>query len=208
MMSNGFNRKDIDQLLADCKRRCCICQRFCGVKIETDHIIPKSDGGDDSIENLIPVCFECHAEIHSYNPKHPRGRKFTPEELKLHKKKWLEICEKKPEIFLTAIRDTDVGPLQSLIDELEFNLMALDSENIFRTPSCMLMEEQFQRATRLGAISLIDDNLKKLIQYAYIKIKSINQCILGYNDPKTEIPEAKKSIKAAINKLFEFLSGD
>jgi hypothetical protein len=32
------------------------------------------------------VCFECHPEIHSYNDKHPRGRKFLPEELQLHKK--------------------------------------------------------------------------------------------------------------------------
>ena len=139
-----YNGLKVKRLLAECHRRCCICNRFCGVKIEIDHIIPKSEGGDDTIENLIPVCFECHADIHSYNTKHPRGRKFTTEELKLHKEQWLEICKTKPEIFVTAIRDTDVGPLQSLIDELEFNLIALDSENFYRTPSCMLIEEQFQ----------------------------------------------------------------
>jgi len=59
------------------------------VKIETDHIIPEADGGGDEIENAIPVCFECHAEIHSYNGRHPRGRKFLPDELRAHKALWL-----------------------------------------------------------------------------------------------------------------------
>ncbi len=158
-----FQGKEFNELLAKCKRRCCICYRFCGFKMEIHHIVQPDDGGDNSIENAIPVCFECHAEIASYNPKHPRGRKFTSEELRLHKENWINICKKNPEIFVNATRDTDVGPLQSLIDELEFNLMALDSGNSFRTPSCILMEEQFQRAIKLGAISLIDDNLKKVI---------------------------------------------
>jgi len=44
-----------------------------------------------------------HAEIHSYNDKHPRGRKFRPEELHGHKEQWLEICEKQPEIFANIL---------------------------------------------------------------------------------------------------------
>jgi len=59
-MSNKFNQKEVEHLLAKCHRRCCICHRFCGVKIETDHIIQPKDGGDNSIANAIPVCFECH----------------------------------------------------------------------------------------------------------------------------------------------------
>jgi hypothetical protein len=80
-----FPCKDVEILLAACHRRCCICHRFCGVKIETDHIEQAAEGDSDKIENAIPVCFECHAEIHSYNDKHPRGRKFTPDELRHHK---------------------------------------------------------------------------------------------------------------------------
>jgi hypothetical protein len=82
----AFSRDEVSVLLAQCHRRCCVCHRFCGVKIETDHIVPAEDDGGDGIENAIPVCFECHPEIHSYNDKHPRGRKFLPEELQLHKK--------------------------------------------------------------------------------------------------------------------------
>jgi hypothetical protein len=89
--------------------------------METDHIIPKEDGGSDDIDNAIPVCFECHAEIHSYNDKHPRGRKFSPEELRRHKEQWLTICKERQEVLVSASRAADVGPLQALIDELELN---------------------------------------------------------------------------------------
>ena len=117
----AFNRDEVARLLAMCHRRCCICHQFCGVKMETDHIIPKDDGGDDNIENAIPVCFECHAEIHSYNIKHPRGRKFTPDELRQHKDQWLQICSEHPEILAKSYMRSDVGPLNALVDELEFN---------------------------------------------------------------------------------------
>ena len=43
--------------------------------METDHIQPKSEGEDDSIDNAIPLCFDRHLEVHLYNDKHPRGRK-------------------------------------------------------------------------------------------------------------------------------------
>ena|SRR2546425_9170817 len=92
----AFPEKDATALLAACHRRCCICHRYCGVKMELDHIIPKAEGGPDTIENAIPVCFECHAEIHAYNDQHPRGRKFRPEELQLHKQQWVESAERQP----------------------------------------------------------------------------------------------------------------
>src|SRR5262245_8939955 len=119
-----FNRAEVAALLAACHRRCCICHRHCGVKIETDHIRPTSDGGDDSIANAIPVCFDCHAEIHSYNDQHPRGRKFTPEELTRHKEQWLKLCAEQPAVAFLHPRESDgeVGPLQALVDEIEYNL--------------------------------------------------------------------------------------
>src|SRR5439155_2947556 len=91
--------------------------------MEVDHIVPGSESGSDDITNAIPVCFECHAEIHSYNDRHPRGRKFLPEELLGHKEQWLEICRSRPEIFLEATRNSDVGPVQALIDELDVNVI-------------------------------------------------------------------------------------
>ena len=33
MGDERFPQKDVDNLLTACHRRCCICHRFCGVKI-------------------------------------------------------------------------------------------------------------------------------------------------------------------------------
>src|SRR5437016_6450420 len=121
-MRMPFNRNQIGELLAACHRRCCICHRFCGVKIETDHIRPSANGGSDDIDNAIPVCFDCHAEIHSYNDQHPRGRKFLPAELRMHRDQWLEICRSNPATLLSPSSPSDVGPLQALIDEITFNM--------------------------------------------------------------------------------------
>jgi len=117
----GFKQTEVNTLLAHCHRRCCVCHRFCGIKIEIHHIQPIEDGGDDSIENAIPLCFECHAEVQLYNDKHPRGRKFRPAELREHKEQWLRICSESPGALLMPQRPYDVGPVQALIDELVFN---------------------------------------------------------------------------------------
>src|SRR5437773_11713365 len=108
-------------MLVACHRRCCICHRFCGVKMELDHIIPQGEKGSDDIENAISVCFECHAEIHLYNDKHPRGRKYHSDELRQHKEQWLNICSDYPQALTDCRGPEDVGPLQALIDELDFN---------------------------------------------------------------------------------------
>jgi len=110
-MAGRFPQKDVDELLVKCHRRCCICHRFCGVKMEVDHIVPGSESGSDDITNAIPVCFECHAEIHSYNDKHPRGRKYHSAGLQGHKNQWLETCQRHPKLLFENRGDSDVGPL-------------------------------------------------------------------------------------------------
>lgn len=76
------------QAMIDCGRSCCLCNKYCGTKIECHHITPESEGGEDTYDNCIPLCFDCHEEVGAYNPKHPKGRKFTPEELKGHRNRW------------------------------------------------------------------------------------------------------------------------
>jgi len=134
------------------------------VKIETDHIEPAAENGTDNIDNAIPVCFDCHAEIHSYNDKHPRGRKFGPEELRKHKEQWLGICDNHPESLTprNGLGDTEVGPIQALIDEIEFNIAAA------KQLGCPLRDEQFSRAIRSGSISLMVPKLKAVIIDAYV----------------------------------------
>jgi hypothetical protein len=173
-----FKQSDVDQLLVDCHRRCCICHRFCGVKIETDHIVPEGEGGPSDISNAIAVCFECHAEIHSYNDQHPRGRKFRPEELKKHKEQWLAICRDKPSELLTAARNADVGPLQALVDELAFNLAVAKAPVANANVGiCPFMMEQMKRAITEGTLSMVDDKLRQAIINAYHHMNIANHAL-------------------------------
>ena len=40
------------------------------------------DDPNDDIDNLIPLCFDCHQRVGSYNPNHPKGTKYSVKELK------------------------------------------------------------------------------------------------------------------------------
>jgi hypothetical protein len=58
--------------------------------MECHHIVQEAEGGPDTSENCIPVCFDCHADMCSYDFKHPKGTKYTPEELRRHRDRWYE----------------------------------------------------------------------------------------------------------------------
>lgn len=169
----GFNSDEVSKLLVKCHRRCCICHRFCGVKMETDHIEQRADSKNDSIENAIPVCFECHAEIHLYNDHHPKGRKFQPEEIREHKKQWLKICEKNPEMFIKPLQRSDIGPLHALIDELKFNKEIKTNNNVNEN-GCRFETKQFDRVLSEGYLSILHDDLALCLMQTYRKMKKAN----------------------------------
>ncbi|PIR43382.1 hypothetical protein COV24_02975 [candidate division WWE3 bacterium CG10_big_fil_rev_8_21_14_0_10_32_10] len=185
----SFTRSDKDKLLAQTRRRCCICYKFCGVKIEVHHIIQEADGGENSLDNAIPVCFECHAEINHYNPRHPKGNKFTPEELKLHKKQWFEICKDTPEVLVNAPRNIDIGSLEGMILELKFNLDAVnrvagsDWQNFY---GCPLENSQYRRAVKEGSLLLLPDEIISSIHGAYTFIGRVNTLTNSFANTRPE----------------------
>jgi len=80
----GFNKKEAEQLLVDCGRRCCICGRL--HRVQVHHLVP----GDDRIENGIPLCPNCHDEAHTdYSPGRTT-RPYTAAELKQHRKRTID----------------------------------------------------------------------------------------------------------------------
>ncbi|HDH17163.1 MAG TPA: HNH endonuclease [Gammaproteobacteria bacterium] len=83
-----FSPKTKEDALVACGRHCCICHKFCGIKIEVHHVIPEVDDGDNSFDNAIPLCFDCHADMKSYDHKHPKGSKYSVKELKQHRDNW------------------------------------------------------------------------------------------------------------------------
>jgi hypothetical protein len=74
-----------------CGRRCCICHKFCGNNMEVHHIKAVADGGQDVYENAIPLCFDCHAIVRQYDPRHPKGIRFSEKELSQHRDNWYTI---------------------------------------------------------------------------------------------------------------------
>ena len=85
-----------ENALLACQRCCCICHKFCGSKMELHHIRQPGDGGDNSPGNCIPLCFDCHADVTSYNPEHPKGRKYAESEVRIHRDMWFQFCKTNP----------------------------------------------------------------------------------------------------------------
>ena len=62
--------------------------------MELHHIEQRADDGEDTHDNCIPLCFDCHADVNSYNDKHPKGRKYSLSELKGHRDNWYQKVKK------------------------------------------------------------------------------------------------------------------
>lgn len=84
----SFSEEIKTKAMIACGRCCCICHKFCGNNMEVHHIKARAEGGQDIYENAIPLCFDCHAEVRQYDPKHPKGIKFTEKELIMHRDEW------------------------------------------------------------------------------------------------------------------------
>ena len=69
-------------------RCCCLCHQFCGTKIEVHHILHESDGGENALDNALPLCLNCHADMMAYDANHPIGNKYSVRELKQHRDNW------------------------------------------------------------------------------------------------------------------------
>ncbi|RDK86977.1 HNH endonuclease [Marinirhabdus gelatinilytica] len=89
----GFSREVKEEIFVRCARHCCVCRKGVGLNIEVHHIKPQKQGGDDSIDNAIGLCFNCHADAGHYFAGHPKGSKLSPSELKKHRNSWFNIVE-------------------------------------------------------------------------------------------------------------------
>lgn len=81
------------RMFVRCMRHCCLCRKQCGANIEAAHIVDEAAGGSNDEENGIPVCFDCHQEIGAYRDSHPKGNKFSAEELRARRDKVHELVQ-------------------------------------------------------------------------------------------------------------------
>lgn len=85
-----------DEALVRAARYCCVCRQFKGRNIEVHHVVQEADGGENNLDNAIPLCADCHADAGHYNPRHPRGTKFSPSELRKARDRWYQIVARGP----------------------------------------------------------------------------------------------------------------
>ena len=81
------------RMFVRCMRHCCLCRKQCGTNIEAAHIIDESSGGSNDEDNGIPLCFDCHQEIGAYRNSHPKGNKFSADELRSRRDKVYELVQ-------------------------------------------------------------------------------------------------------------------
>jgi len=82
-------KKEIrDKLLVDAMHRCCLCPQHEDVTTDIHHIVPISETGPNTEENLMVVCPTCHAKIHRIRTM------YNIEQLKMYKDRWVSLCAK------------------------------------------------------------------------------------------------------------------
>ncbi len=206
----GFNPADVDRLLVACHRRCCVCHRYCGVRMEIDHIVPVAGGGSDTYDNAIAVCFDCHAEIHHYNTAHPKGRRFGPDELRAHKDQWLKFCAANSAALAGSVPPAEGGALERLLNELMFNEHLAAAGRI----AAVFEVAQFRRAIGDGTFGWLKKEQVSAVHKAYALIAEINNRAQGItsvehtarradlsNQIVELLPQARAAIESAIKAL-------
>ena len=76
------------EVLVKCGRCCCLCRRFLPIRLQVHHIVPPGEGGTDEVDNLIALCMTCHTDVHTNTPF---TRRFSAEELKMHRERLYEL---------------------------------------------------------------------------------------------------------------------
>ena len=95
--------------------------------------------------------------------------------------------------FLASIPSrTDVGPIQALIDELEFNqaIASRAEEVVHVTTSAHFSLSQFERCVSEGVLSLLQPELKQRLIAAYAAMKRANSQIDAIPAARSGDPQA------------------
>jgi hypothetical protein len=138
--------------------------------MQIHHIDPAAVGGSGDYDNGIPVCLDCHAEIESHSNM---GRRFTAAELTLHRDRWFEVVQTRPEVLMRASRtDNQTGPLEAMLAELNFNRLAVSGPLDEAFPP--LVEKQFERAIAANALVALPGSTREAVYRVYRLVRLVN----------------------------------
>ena len=103
--------------------------------MECHHVVQEGDGGPDTFENCIPLCFDCHADM-KYDIKHPKGTKYQPNELVQHRDRW----------YQKVVAGGGAGVLQAHLD-IDSHVFEEFEKAVSYSPSIRLLAEHDFRAS-------------------------------------------------------------
>jgi tetratricopeptide (TPR) repeat protein len=74
-----------NKVLVDAMHRCCLCPEHQEV-VDLHHVVPISEGGPNTEDNLMAICPTCHAKIHRIRID------YTVDQLRMYKERWTRLC--------------------------------------------------------------------------------------------------------------------
>jgi hypothetical protein len=95
-----FPQPVIDDLLARTGRMCAVCNRLHGVQVH--HIVPRHEGGSDDALNAIPLCPNCHSEVHAAYAPGRTTRIYTAQELRKHLERTIDLANRQANLVSTS----------------------------------------------------------------------------------------------------------
>jgi len=91
------------------------------------HIVQEADGGPNTEANALPVCFDCHAEVGSYNPRHPKGTKYREEELRTRRENLYKLVESGALLAQILVKQLPANTADKSAEAVESAIRALSS---------------------------------------------------------------------------------
>lgn len=138
----SFSKKIKEDVLVASARHCSVCHSYKGLKVEVHHINPKAQGGTDTENNAISLCFDCHADAGHYFADHPKGTKVSPTELRKHKKSWESLVKEHsipmPKRDLVHIQHVITNSFDMIKELSEANLEHFPIKNSLLVPTPVL----------------------------------------------------------------------
>jgi formylglycine-generating enzyme required for sulfatase activity len=141
-----------DKLLVDAMHRCCLCPQHEDVT-DLHHIIPISEDGPNTEENLIVVCPNCHRKIHSIRTRYP------PRQLRMYKERWVGLCAlglTLEERLMLALAIDHESPLDAALRAARLETFSRDTDGNVRIGDIILNPTQVSALSHLLA-DLPDD---------------------------------------------------